>query len=808
VFVCIFFLVIACPLRISGYSLHGLVTDNNNHPLPFANVYVQGTSKGTTANKEGRYSLELDNGHYDIVFQYIGFAAKVIHVEISGRDRELNVSLSPEDIQLREVIIKPTEDPAYAIIRNAIAKRDYHYSRVKSYRCMAYTKGLQRIISAPEKIFGQPINADGSLDSNNAGIIYLSESISELSFKHPAKVSETVISSKVSGDSKTFTWNRAGDFYIFNFYKNTISLDFLSDRVFISPIADNAMLYYRYRLDGTLDDNGHVINKIAVIPRRKYDPAFTGTLYIVDGTWEIHSLDFYLTKQRQMKFIDTLRMKQVYVPVQDSLWMQLSQWFEFNFDILNIKAEGYYGIVYSDYDLHPEFSKRAFTNEVLKVEDSANQRDSLYWEEFRPIPLTDEERSDYARKDSIEKLKASKDYLRKIDCHANKFDPWDLVLGYHYQNSGKKLYVSFMPYIEGFQYNTVEGFNLHVKSEISKELEKKRRLTFEPVVRYGISNKHFNSALRTRYEYKPSKLAYVEAEGGRYVYQFNRNEPITELINSFYSLFIGRNYMKTFEESFASLAHRTEIANGLLLWTNVTYAFRHSLDNASSVSLKEGERLKFTDNITFHDHESFSLAFTLQYRPGQKFISRPHEKISIGNKWPAFSLTWRTSVPDVLGSDLNYDFMEFKISDKMALGMFGNTYYMAKLGTFLNDHHAELMDYRHFNGNRTVFGLNYREGFQLLDYYAASTTRPYVEAHFQHSFEGLFFNKIPGFRRLKFQETFGVNFLYTEDFRDYMELSVGIENILRVLRVDFVFSLSRHHPNEFGVRVGVDFRQL
>ncbi|HXH17513.1 MAG TPA: DUF5686 and carboxypeptidase regulatory-like domain-containing protein, partial [Chitinophagales bacterium] len=484
--------------QAAGAALFGIVTDRDYHPLPFANVYIEGTTQGATTNKEGRYRLELENGSYDVVFQYIGYARQVVRVEMEGTDRELNVRLHPEEIRLQEVVVKPAEDPAYAIIRKTIAKKEFHYHRVESYRCKAYTKGLQRIVSAPEKIFGMPVNIYGTLDSNNAGIIYLSESISELSFKKPDLISETVISSKVSGDSKTFTWNRAGDFYIFNFYKNTIRLELLSDRVFISPIADNALLYYRYRLDGTFEDNNRLIYKIAVMPRRKNDPVFTGTIYIVDGTWEIHSLDLFLTKQNQMNYLDTLRMKQVYAPVQDSLWMQLSQWFEFNFDILNIRAEGYYGIVYSDYAVNPGLSKKEFSSEVLRVNEDANQRDSAYWELNRPVPLTDEEAGDYARKDSLEELKTSAEYLRQLDRKANKFDPWDVALGYNYQNSRRKLSVSTMPYVEAVQYNTVEGFNVKLRAEITKTLKKERTLAAEPVARYGFSNRHFNAAPRTR----------------------------------------------------------------------------------------------------------------------------------------------------------------------------------------------------------------------------------------------------------------------------------------------------------------------
>lgn len=802
-------LLVACLFAswCDASSLYGIVTDNNGKPLSFANVYVLGTTKGVTTNAEGQYQLEMDTGRFEVVFQYIGYAKQVHEVEIQNADVELNVTLTQEEIQLSEVVVSGKEDPAYAIIRKAIAGRRAHYDQIENYQCSAYTKGLQRLVSAPDKIFGQPVNFDGSLDSNNAGIIYLSESISDLSFQKPDLLHEEVISSKVSGDSKAFTWNRAGDFYIFDFYKNTIRIEPLSERVFISPISDNAMLYYRYHLTGVFMDEGRLVNKIEVTPRRKSDPAFSGFLYIVDEIWNIHSLDFFLTKQNQINFLDTLRIKQVYAPVQDTLWMQLSQRFEFNFGLLGIKAEGYFAIVYSDYTVNTIFPKKHFTNEALTVDEEANKKDSIYWERYRPVPLTQEERLDYARKDSLEELKKSKEYLRKIDRKANKFDPWDLILGYNYQNSYKKLYVSFMPYAQGLQYNTVEGFNFKLRAEIRKELSKERTLLFEPLARYGFSNKHFNCSLRTRFDYKPAKFAYIEWEGGRKVFQFNRNEPITEMVNTAYSLFGGKNYMKIFEDWFGRINHRIEIVNGLTLWANAVYERRLALENTSAIAVKNKEE-DYEPNIDFEEHDAFSFAVTLQYKPGQKFISRPYQKITVGSKWPSLAVSYRKSIPGVIKSELDYDFLEFRISDEISHGMFGNESYSVKLGMFLRDNNTELMDYRHFNGNQTVFGLNYHDGFQLLDYYTASTTNKYIEAHFQHNFEGFFFNKIPGIRKLKFQEVFGVHFLYTEDFKDYTELNVGIENILRVLRLDFVFSLSKNHPNEFGVRIGLDFGQL
>jgi len=789
-------------------TLSGKVVNKKTEPLSFANVYILGTTKGTTTNEEGKYQIELSPGGHSIVFNFIGYKKHVEEVLIGQQDVKLNITLHPEEIMLKEIVVSASEDPAYAIIRNAIAKRKFHYDQVESYKCTTYTKGLQRIISAPDKIFGQRVNFDGSLDSNNAGIVYLSESISELYFKKPDLVKETMISSKVSGDSQAFSWNRAGDFSIFNFYRNNIKIEFISDRVFISPISDNAMLFYKYRLEGFYLEDGNIINKIRVIPRRQNDPVFSGYIYIVEDRWNIHSIDVYLTKKNQINYIDTLNVNQVYVPVDPALWMLFSQRFDFNFDILNIKARGYFGIIYQDYEVNINMPKKTFTNEILKVEEEANKKDSAYWKINRPVPLTHDEIKDYSRKDSLEELKKSREYLRQIDREANKFTPWDLILGYGYRNTYKKVNVDFMPYIQGFQYNTVEGFNLRVTAEIRKELEKRKEISVEPTVRYGFSNKHFNGMLKTRYDYNRTKHGFVGLDFGRYVFQFNRSDPISELVNSFYSLFLGENYMKIFEESFVALRHRTELTNGLMLWSNVTYARRYSLSNSSSVSVKDEEKRDFNPNITFTDHDAFTMSLTLRWRPGQRYISRPDQKISIGSKYPDFTLNYKKSTPGVFKSDRSFDLLEFKISDDMAFGLFGNTEYIVKLGTFLNNGNVGFMDLKHFDGNQTYFGQHYLDGFQLLDYYVASTTDKYVEAHLQHHFDGFIFNKIPGIRKLKFQAVAGAHFIYSEEYKDYLEISTGIENILRVIRVDFVTGFSNNHKSSFGVRVGLDFNQL
>ena len=156
----------------------------------------------------------------------------------------------------------------------------------------------------------------------SSGIAYLSESVSKYSFSRPDKIREQMISSKVSGDNRAFSFNQASEMNI-DFYENIVKPGNISPRGFISPVSASAMLYYNFRLDGTYLENDIWINRIEVTPKRKADPVFSGYIYIQDGSWRIHSTDLLLTKDAQIQFVDSLRISQVYIPAgkNKKVWM-------------------------------------------------------------------------------------------------------------------------------------------------------------------------------------------------------------------------------------------------------------------------------------------------------------------------------------------------------------------------------------------------------------------------------------------------------------------------------------------------------
>ena len=137
----IFFLFFV--ISVFAGKITGIITDDKDKPLPYASILVKESGRGTTANQEGRYSLELNPGDYTIVVQYVGFAKQEQKVHMDNSDKHLDFTLKPQQLQLKDVVVSSSrEDPAYAIIRHAIKKREEYRTALDSFTCEAYIKTL------------------------------------------------------------------------------------------------------------------------------------------------------------------------------------------------------------------------------------------------------------------------------------------------------------------------------------------------------------------------------------------------------------------------------------------------------------------------------------------------------------------------------------------------------------------------------------------------------------------------------------------------------------------------------------------
>jgi hypothetical protein len=561
---------------------------------------------------------------------------------------------------------------------------------------------------------------------------------------------------------------------------------------------------------GAYYEDGELINKIQVIPRRKNDPVFSGYIYILEDSWRIYSTDLWLSKHAKIDFVDSLEIIQTYARVNKEVWMPYTQTMLFWFKAFGIKGNGRYVGVFNDYNLNPQFPKKFFKGEELKVNDDANQKDSSYWEAVRPIPLTQEELDDYRKKDSLSRIQNSKQYLDSLDRKRNKFQFNNLYLGYNYYRRYNETNYYFGSFLQSLNYNTVEGWAPVLEFGFSKDWKNRKHFEISNKFRYGFSNELFQFLPELSYLSKPEKFRKWSLTGGRYVAQFNSTNPISSLANTIYTLGFGENYMKLYLNEFMSMQYKSELVNGIIGQVDVAYHHRSALQNTSAHTWVETSKTNFTVNDT--DIRNDSTAFTsynaciiklsaiIRFR--QTYYTRPHQKIITGSKYPSLRLYYTKGI-QALGSSVNFDLIEAELRDKLKLGLLGNFAWNISGGYFINNKSVGRAEFKHFSANQTIFsGFASVSRFELLPYYTFSTKNSFAQAHAEQHFQGFISNKIPLLRKLKMKETIGAHLLLTPDVMHY-EFHAGLERILKILRVEWVSGYNSVQGWQQGIRLGV-----
>lgn len=813
-------------LHSAAQKISGTVFNSTGDLLPYSSVTIKGTSVGASANNKAKFSFTATPGTYTVVCQHIGYTAQEKKITINREDVEISFILKEQKLELKEVIIKKGEDPAYEIIRQAIKKRSFYNNQVNGFECDLYTKDIMKLRNLPDKIFGKKIpdddRKDMGLDSSGKGIIYLAESVAKIHTEQPDKFKMEVLSSRVSGSGGFgFTFPT-----FISLYSNNVKIftERFNPRGFVSPIADGAIGFYKFRYLGSFWEDGKEINSIRVTPRRNYEPLFNGTINITEGDWRIHSFDLALSKKSQLEIIDTLQITQIHVPVGNGVWRVKNQLLHFNFKQFGIDAVGNFVNVYSNYTINPKFDKKYFNNIIIKYDTAVNKKSKQYWDTVRPMPLEAEEKKDYQVKDSI--YEVQKDSIlsqRSVDSlnkRQGKLQPlkvfWGGVNRTHYKKEGNYSW-GITPLIPSLEYNPAEGLVINATGYYNKYLKRSRtNFSFQPHFRYGFSNTHFNAWAEMNFRTrdwdidKKIRRHSWSLSGGKRVSQFNKESTVSPFLSSFDVLFWGNNFMKTYENYFGSVTFAKRYENGLRFALNALYEDRIPLNNTTTFTVFKKDSVNITPNYPiekissqFTPHKAFVLSFDISIKPGQKYIQFPRNKVAIGSKYPTFSFNYTKGISNLLGSDVDFDKWRLTINDDKNLKLAGSFKYKLGIGGFLNTKKVYIQDYQHFNGNRSLAASEYVNSFQLAKYYANSTMEHFYSfGHVEHHFNGLLTNKIPFFNRLNWNLVAGSNAFYVNKDNNYVEAFVGLENIFKIFRVDMVAGYANGKKGLTGVRIG------
>lgn len=842
-------------------GVRGTVKGDDGQLLAFATIYVKELGTGTTTNAEAYYEIFLKPGNYQIIFQYVGYESILKEVQVEDDFINLNVVLRTQVMMLRDIEIRAgKEDPAYTIMRKAIAKSKFHTQQVDRYTARVYIKGTGQLKDYP--FFMKSTMKKEGIDPDR---VFISESVSDIEYIRPNTYNERVISIYSSGDDNNTNPNA----YINgSFYEPEVAKA-------VSPLSPKAFSYYRFEYEGTYRDQGYEISKIRVIPRSRGDNVFDGFINIVEGYWSIYSLDLNVTKLG-IKF----HIEQVYEPVEPNVWLPVTHKFFIEGKVLGFEFEGNYLATVSDYkvEINPDLDveitvidekvekelaeeleeqvpdedeeeiqelltsgkevtrkqlrkvikayekmemkqqdePEIISNRTFKVDSLAHKQDSAFWAQIRPVPLTADEKKGYAITDSLAQVERGEregDTLKTAGNKRKGFHLQDLVLGNTYKLADKTHLEIHSP-LEKLRYNTVEGFNFDYRLSFTKTFDNKNWLRLGPTARYAFAREKLSGFINVRYDFGEREHRNgLELNVGRYVNQYNNDEPIHPVINTIMTLFLERNYMKIYEKDFVNLNYNKKLSDKFRLKLGVQMAERRELFNNTNYRFFDLSGDNLTSNApvsltmpdtSFPEHKALTISADLEFLPFVKYRIYNGRKSVVENSSPVFKLHYNKGIKDVLDSETDFDLLELSFRHGFKIGIRGLVDVSLKAGAFLNNKEMYFMDYKHFLGNRTPFVTTDPVGsFRMLDYYTFSTNKEYFSGSLHYQFRKFLITQMPLVRLSGVRENFFVNYLTNDVSKNYTELGYGINYIFRVFRLEAVTSFYDGKYQDFGVRIGI-----
>jgi hypothetical protein len=342
--------------------------------------------------------------------------------------------------------------------------------------------------------------------------------------------------------------------------------------------------------------------------------------------------------------------------------------------------------------------------------------------------------------------------------------------------------------------------------------------------RYGFSNTHFNAIARLYYVSQdrafPSRSWLLGIEGGKYVFQYNPENPVLQWYNTFASLIANENDLKIYERWDASAYLGRSYGTGLTWYVKTSYQQRLPLQNTTNYSFQKNDGV-FKSNIppnllttatAWEKNDAALIYASISYKPGYTYTQFPDYKLANGSRWPRFTILYEKGIPGIVNSVSDFDKWRFSVQDNVSLKLLGELKYNFAIGGFLNTAYVSVPDLMHLYGDRNIgLASPYLQSFQFAQYYEFSNKDAfYWEGHIEYHLNGLLSNKIPLLRQARWYLLVGGNAFYGNNNDYYTEAFVGIDNIgyklVRPLRIDFVQSWDSHMGRNSGIRFGLNLR--
>jgi len=806
-FICISIYSYAQTTKIRGY----VFDSNTKQPIPFVNISILDTYIGTISDTEGIFFLETTSDKDTLIFSCLGYNSLKIKIN-PHYFNDLVIDLVPSEISLNEVLVLPSENPAWEIMRNIIDNKKFNNpKKLKGYSYEVYNKveiDLSNISSdiSNEFIFKDIdfifANVDTSAETGKTYLpVLIYETISDYHYqKFPKLVKEIISANLISGVENKSLSQYAGQMYIdVNIYDNFLNI---FERDFVSPFSDYWRLTYKYYLLDSIYINGKHFYHLSFKPQRKQEMTFYGEFWVHDTTWAITKVKARLSDDINLNFLNDLIVQQEYI-YTDSLWFLSKDEIFIDFNITE-NSYGVFGKKMSSRKnivLEPDFPKNFFSLKVQDetiILDDAKDKDSIFWKNNRHSQLSNKEQNIYIMVDSVQKSK-SYQIGKKIAT------TW--ITGYYVHS-----WWEIGPYYNFISKNLIEGRRIRFGGRTSNDFSKK--FMFQGYAAYGFTDKNVKYKFSGIYmvsksPYRKINIHYKSdyEQLGQSLYAFDEDNIVT-------SAFSRSAYNKILPVKELKINYKHEWFEGF----SNTFQFSHRiLFPTQIIEFKNIQQNIYLDRIT-----NAEFSFDIHFAYNEKFVMGEFERYSIGCEYPVFDFSFGYGDKGILKSEFNYKRMSARFSYNFNIKPFGQIKISSEAGKIWG--RVPFMLLKLHEGNETYIFDAY--SFNMMNYYEFASDE-YFSLYIEHHFNGFFLNKIPLIKVLKLREIIYAKSLigsiseknYSSSILDfpvmlsdvkkpYIELGVGLENIFKIIRIDAIWRMSYlNNPDisNFGIRFGFQF---
>ena len=839
------FLLLGCCISVSAQNIQGVVTDSlTNDPIPYLSVFYEGKGVGSITDNDGHYKVETRKGWNKLTFSAVGYVTKVVNI-IPGVTKNLNVRMRPDDIMLDEVVVKPKREkysrknnPAVELMKKVIAHKNnnklsendyYQYNKYQKitmslndvtpemlekgmYKKMPFLKDQIELCEETNK-FILPISVDETASQK----IYR---------KHP-KSEKTIIKGMSStGVNELFA---TGDmlstvlkdvFTDVNIYDNDIRL---LQYPFISPISSSdAISFYKfYIMDTTFVDKDKCFH-LTFVPNNSQDFGFTGHLYVLaDSSYTVKKCTMNLPKKSGVNFVDNMDIIQEFEQLPNGEWVLKTDDMIVEMTLMKI-MQGFQirrTTRYSDYAFD-ELPQQLFKRKGAEIKEAdAMMRGDDFWNQYRPVPLTQTESSMDMLVKRLEQMPGFKYVIFVLKAFIENFVETGTK-----DNPSK---VDIGPVNTMISNNYIDGLRLRMSAQTTANLNP--HLFFKGYYAYGF--KDHRSKYMGEVEYSFNKKEYLPREFPKnsitFSYQYDVMSPTDKFLktdkdNVFVSFKTSTVDQMSYVRNIA-LKYENETQFGL----KTTVEVKHSTDEPTGglAYITNDDQKTLVPEI-----QTMEASLAFRYAPGETFVNTKQRRIPVSFDAPVFTLSHTTGFKGVLGGEYNLNLTEVGLYKRFWFSSWGKIDMFVKGGAQWNKVPFPLLIMPAAN-------LSYilqRETFNLINNMEFLNDR-YASLDVSWDLNGKIFNRIPLLKKLKWREAIGFKMLYghltdknnpmkhpgdselflfpTRDGRPtsfvmdpktpYMECSVGIHNIFKILHIDYVRRLNYlDHPdaNKWGVR--------